>query len=137
MNFRSPGRRPTTRVIICRSIVSSRTAARTTQALSNVLDNALKYTAAGGSVWIKLTIEDKDAVVRIEDNGSGIAAATLPHIFDLFTREERAERAVPQGLGIGLALVKAIVDAHHGSVEARSAGEDRGSEFVIRLPLGR
>lgn len=110
---------------------------RLQQVFVNLISNASKYTPARGRIWVKGTIEDTDAVIRVEDNGIGIPTEVLPKIFELFAQEERARRQAPSGLGIGLALVKGLVDLHGGQVLATSNGRDRGSEFTVRLPLAR
>lgn len=109
--------------------------ARLLQVLNNLVSNAIKYTPAGGRVWCKATQEDDEAVLRVEDNGMGIDPAVLPRIFDLFTRDPRAEQMEPGGMGIGLAVVHQVVRLHGGNVQARSAGRGHGSEFVVRLPV--
>lgn len=103
------------------------------QMLLNLLNNAVKYTPPGGHINLSVTVEAAMGVLRVEDDGLGISAAVLPHIFELFTREGRAAE-VP-GLGVGLAVVKNLASLHGGSVEARSAGAGRGSIFRLRLPL--
>ncbi|HYD77001.1 PAS domain-containing sensor histidine kinase [Ramlibacter sp.] len=108
--------------------------ARLLQVLNNLVSNAIKYTPAGGRVWCKATQEDDDVVLRIEDNGMGIDPAVLPRIFDLFTRDPRAEQMEPGGMGIGLSVVHQVVRLHGGIVQARSAGHGHGSEFMVRLP---
>jgi signal transduction histidine kinase len=100
--------------------------------LLNLLGNAVKYTAAGGWIGVTATIEDAMAVVRVEDDGIGISAHMLPHIFDLFTREGRSPDV--EGKGVGLAVVKQLVAAHGGVIDARSAGFDLGSTFSLRIP---
>lgn len=105
------------------------------QIVVNLLNNAIKYTPAGGHVWVKVTVETEQAVIRVEDDGQGIAAEMLPRIFELFTQESGVGAAASGGLGIGLALVKSLVEQHHGVVEVRSDGRNRGSEFTVRLPL--
>jgi PAS domain S-box-containing protein len=100
----------------------------------NLLSNAIKYTNAGGSVWVKATQEGAEVLFRVEDNGIGIAPEVLPRIFDLFTQEHQAEDLVPGGLGIGLTMVKELVELHGGNVQARSPGPGKGSEFTVRLP---
>ncbi|MBA3598893.1 MAG: PAS domain-containing sensor histidine kinase [Methylibium sp.] len=105
------------------------------QIIVNLLNNAIKYTPSGGHIWVKCTVEATRAVIRVEDNGNGIAADMLPRIFDLFTQESSAGSAASGGLGIGLALVKSLVALHHGIVEVRSEGPGKGSEFTVRLPL--
>ena len=108
---------------------------RLTQAIANVLGNAAKYTDTGGSIVLQVCARARDVEIRVRDTGIGIPAEVLPKIFDLFTQlDQRMER--PQsGLGIGLALVRRLVEMHGGSVSAHSEGPGRGSEFVICLPL--
>lgn len=100
----------------------------------NLLSNAIKYSNAGGTVWVKATQEGSQVLFRVEDTGIGIAPEALPRIFDLFTRERQAADLVPGGLGIGLTIVKELVELHGGTVQARSAGAGKGSEFTVRLP---
>lgn len=103
------------------------------QVVFNLIHNAIKYTQAGGRIWVKLTVEDNYAVIRVEDNGTGIDGVLLPKIFDLFT--QASVSASEGGLGVGLALVKDLVQAHGGGVEVRSEGLGQGAEFTVRLPL--
>ena len=107
---------------------------RLVQVLSNLLNNAAKYTAQGGS--IDLSVEADEATVRIsvKDNGIGIEPALLPHLFDLFTQGKRTSDRRQGGLGLGLALVKSLLLMHRGEVEARSNGPGMGSTFIITLP---
>ncbi len=114
-------------------IVVRADAARLQQVFGNLLDNAIKYTPEGGRVWVKLTIEDPEAVVHVQDNGIGIPPDMLDQIFDLFTQVDTD--VARHGLGIGLALVRDLLELHGGSVQARSDGEGKGSEFTVRLPL--
>ncbi|MBA4329159.1 MAG: hypothetical protein C0428_13100 [Polaromonas sp.] len=100
----------------------------------NLLGNAIKYTPEGGTIWVKVVQEGTEIVFRVEDTGIGIAPDILPRIFELFTQERSASDRVPGGLGVGLAMVREIAELHGGSVQARSAGEGRGSEFTVRLP---
>jgi PAS domain S-box-containing protein len=109
--------------------------ARLEQVIVNLLDNAAKYTEPGGRIWLSLSIERDVAVLRVRDTGIGIAAAVLPGIFDLFTQADRSLDRAGGGLGIGLSLVRALTEQHHGSVEALSPGIGEGSELVVRLPL--
>jgi signal transduction histidine kinase len=107
---------------------------RLVQALSNILNNAAKYTPSGGRIALTAGQEGNDVVIRVRDSGIGIPAAMLPSIFDLFTQVNRSLDRSEGGLGIGLTLVRKIMDMHGGSVHALSAGSDLGSEFVLRLP---
>jgi signal transduction histidine kinase len=108
---------------------------RLEQVFVNLLANASKYTDAGGelAVWMH-TRGDGQAVVRIRDSGIGIAPDALPRIFDLFRQTDEADDRSRSGLGIGLALVRNLVESHGGSVIAASAGLGKGSEFTVRLP---
>ena len=108
---------------------------RLAQVLSNLLNNAAKYTERGG--WVRLGVErqDGDAVVSVRDNGMGIPADMLPRVFDMFTQVDRSLERSQGGLGIGLSLVRRLVEMHGGSVEARSDGHGLGSEFIVRIPV--
>ena len=108
---------------------------RLTQVIANLLDNAGKYTDAGGEVRLFIDRDGAEIVVRVADDGMGIAPALLVRVFDLFVQGSNTRRRAGGGLGIGLTLVKKIVALHGGSVSAASAGEGRGSEFVMRLPV--
>ena len=108
---------------------------RLLQVLSNLLTNAAKYTPEGGHIWLSAAREDDAAVIRVRDDGAGIAKEMLPQVFDLFTQGGGAGNASAEGLGIGLDLVRRLVELHSGTVEATSDGPGRGSEFVVRLPL--
>ena len=110
-------------------------ARRLLQVFLNLIGNALKYTPAGGTVYIKSVEEVHEAVVRVEDTGIGIAPDILPHIFEFFTQAPDAKKLAPGGLGVGLGLVREIVTLHQGTVAARSPGLGKGSEFSVRLPL--
>jgi signal transduction histidine kinase len=107
---------------------------RLTQVFMNLIENAGKYTEYGGTIWVKVTTEGDEAVVRVQDNGVGISPDIMPHIFDLFTQAEMTSRT-RSGLGIGLSVVKDAVALHGGSVQATSNGLGKGSEFTVRLPL--
>ena len=109
--------------------------ARLSQVFVNLLTNAGKYTPRGGRILVKGTVEPGQAVVRIEDNGVGIPTDMLPRIFEAFVQVDGKNEASRTGLGIGLAVVKQIVDLHGGQVQVRSDGPGRGSEFTVRLPL--
>jgi two-component system CheB/CheR fusion protein len=106
---------------------------RLQQVFVNLLSNAVQYSSDGGPIGIEATTETRSAVVRIEDEGDGIAPDMLDHIFELFTQARPAGRE--GGLGIGLSLVKELVVLHGGTVQANSDGLGKGSEFVVRLPL--
>jgi len=107
---------------------------RIEQVLVNLIINAAKYTRVGGAIEINLAREGKRAVVRIRDNGIGIARDDLRRVFDLFTQVEQSLERSQGGLGLGLKLVKELVELHGGSVEATSEGIGKGSEFIVRLP---
>jgi signal transduction histidine kinase/ActR/RegA family two-component response regulator len=107
---------------------------RLVQVISNILNNAAKYTSPGGRLTLSVNVEDERVHVAVRDNGVGIAPDILPYIFDLFTQAERTPDRSQGGLGIGLALVKSLVALHGGSVHAASDGLGQGSEFRICLP---
>jgi signal transduction histidine kinase/DNA-binding response OmpR family regulator len=108
---------------------------RLTQVISNLLTNAAKYTNNGGRVRVCARAEDGQAVLEVEDNGIGISPEMLPRLFDRFTQERQALDRSRGGLGLGLAIVREIVQLHGGLAAARSDGEGRGSTFEVRLPL--
>lgn len=109
--------------------------ARLIQVLSNLINNAAKFTPAGGHLEVDLRCEAGAAVLAVRDDGIGIAPDMLDRVFDMFAQVQRSHDHVGGGLGIGLTLVRQLVERHGGSVEARSAGAGQGSEFVVRLPL--
>jgi len=108
---------------------------RLEQVLANLLENALKYTAAGGLIALRVCAEDGHAIVSVRDTGRGIEPEMIPRIFDVFTQGPQSLDRAQGGLGIGLTLVKRLVELHGGEVEAKSEGAGRGSEFIVRLPL--
>ena len=110
---------------------------RLAQIIGNLLHNAAKYTPEGGHIALIARPDRDKVVIRVTDTGSGIAAETLPHIFDLFAQEERSLSRSQGGLGIGLTVVRAMVDRHGGTVTAKSAGIGAGSEFTVILPRVR
>jgi CheY-like chemotaxis protein len=107
---------------------------RLTQVVSNLINNAAKYTEAGGLITVSLAREGSWLVIRVADNGVGMSPKILPHVFNLFLQAERSLDRSLGGLGIGLSVVKQLTELHGGTVEAHSKGERRGSEFVVRLP---
>jgi two-component system CheB/CheR fusion protein len=109
--------------------------ARLQQIQANLLTNAAKYTARGGHVRIAVEREKEEAVVRVRDDGAGIARDMLETVFDLFVQAGRTLDRAQGGIGVGLTLVRSLVSMHGGTVVAASEGEGRGSEFVVRLPL--
>jgi PAS domain S-box-containing protein len=107
---------------------------RLSQVLDNLIHNAVKFSSKGGTVTVSVTAEGDEAVARIRDSGIGIDAAMLPYLFEVFTQADRSLARSKGGLGLGLALVKGLVELHGGAVEARSEGPGQGSEFTVRLP---
>jgi PAS domain S-box-containing protein len=109
-------------------------ASRLEQILTNLLNNAVKYTDAGGRIWLTGEPEGENVLLRVRDSGIGIEPVLLPGIFDLFFRADRRLDRSAAGVGVGLTLVKKLVELHGGTVEALSPGRGKGSEFVVRLP---
>ena len=118
-----------------RPLVVDADPARLAQVFSNLLNNSAKYTEPGGRIWIEAEQREGDAVICVRDNGVGIACGALAYVFDMFRQAERSLERAQGGLGIGLTLVRRLVELHGGSVEARSDGPGKGSEFVVRLRL--
>jgi signal transduction histidine kinase len=117
---------------------------RLEQALGNLLNNASKFTGQDGHIWVTMELtpgpgeeEPGWGLVHVRDDGKGIEAELLPHVFDLFIQADQSLGRTQGGLGIGLTIMQRIVDAHGGQVEARSPGKGQGSEFVMRLPRSR
>ncbi len=108
---------------------------RLVQVFSNLLNNASKYTQPGGEIWLTTERVGDNVVVSVKDSGAGIPPDKLATVFDLFTQLDRPPEQSRSGLGIGLTLVKRLVEMHEGSVAAYSDGPGRGSEFVVRLPV--
>ena len=108
---------------------------RLEQILLNLLTNAVKYTDIGGRIGLTAERDRDEVVVRVQDTGIGIAPDMLPRIFDLFVQGERRPDQTQGGMGIGLSLVKTLVEKHGGSITAHSEGPGMGSEFVVRLPV--
>jgi signal transduction histidine kinase/CheY-like chemotaxis protein len=109
-------------------------AVRLTQVVANLLTNAAKYTNAGGQIWVQVRKEPKRAIVSVRDNGIGIAPDQLASVFEMFTQVDRSSRLAQGGLGIGLTLVRSLVQLHGGQVRAHSRGAGTGSEFIVELP---
>jgi len=109
---------------------------RLEQIVSNLLNNAAKYTNPGGRIWLAAQRESDHVVISVRDSGIGILPKMLPLIFEMFTQIEHSTSRTQGGLGIGLTLVRSLVEMHGGTVEARSEGPGKGSEFIVRLPLG-
>ena len=109
-------------------------ATRLEQIVSNLLDNAVKFTPAGGRVEVTVEADGRDAVLTVRDTGVGISKDLLPLVFDLFVQANQPVERLPGGLGLGLTIVKRLVELHGGTVLAASDGPNRGSEFVVRLP---
>lgn len=107
---------------------------RLAQVVSNLLNNACKFTDRNGRIWIDLTQEGAEAVIRVRDTGIGLADNELVRIFEMFSQVDRSLERTRDGLGLGLSLVKSLVELHGGSVEATSDGLGRGSQFIVKLP---
>jgi CheY-like chemotaxis protein/two-component sensor histidine kinase len=110
---------------------------RLEQVLSNLLSNAVKFTPRGGTVTLTAAREGDRAVIRVRDNGTGIDPALLPRIFDLFVQGDTSLARAKSGLGIGLALVRKLIQLHGGEVTVTSAGGGQGAEFVVSLPMSK
>ena len=108
---------------------------RLAQVFMNLLNNAAKYTESGGRIEVEAAVQDSDVMVSVRDNGIGISAEVLPNVFELFVQGDRSLERAQGGLGIGLTLVKRLVEMHGGSVQAKSEGIGHGAEFTVRLPL--
>ena len=108
---------------------------RLAQAFMNLLNNSAKYSNRGGHIWLKTEVSGNDVVISVKDTGIGIEADQLPHIFEMFRQVHSSLMKSQGGLGIGLTLVKRLIELHGGTITALSAGDGLGSEFVIRLPL--
>ena len=110
---------------------------RLTQLLANLLNNAARYTPPGGRIWVRARSEDGHALLSVRDTGRGIEPQIIERIFDMFVQGRSALERVGGGLGIGLALARRIAELHGGTLEAKSEGANRGSEFVLRVPLSQ
>lgn len=116
-------------------VVISGDAVRLEQIFSNLLTNALKYTPSGGRIDVRISAEDAHGVVRVRDTGIGMEPSLLPTVFDLFTQADESLSRSQGGLGLGLPLVRSLVEQHGGTVQAHSGGLGAGSEFIVRIPL--
>jgi len=125
----------TVRLPLPQSLLVRADVTRLCQIVSNLLNNAAKYTPDGGRIEVAARRQDDHAVVTVKDSGVGIPPPMLPRVFDLFAQVDRHSDRSQGGLGIGLALVKRLVEMHGGSVQAHSGGQGHGSRFVVRLPL--
>jgi two-component system CheB/CheR fusion protein len=123
--------------ILSAPIVVNADAGRLEQVFINLLTNAAKYTPEGGNIELRATMEQTEALVHVLDDGMGIPKDMQPHIFDLFTQVTENLGRADGGLGIGLSLVRNLVELHGGSVQVRSEGSGKGSEFIVRLPLAQ
>ena len=117
------------------SVVVEADLTRLAQVFLNLLNNAAKYSEQGGHIWLTAERQGSDVVVSVKDKGIGIAADQLPQIFEMFSQVNRSLEKAQGGLGIGLSLVKRLVEMHGGRIEAKSDGPGQGSEFIVRLPV--
>jgi signal transduction histidine kinase len=108
---------------------------RLVQVVSNLLSNAIRYTPDGGTVAVRLEVHDASVAIKVIDNGIGLPADLMPHLFDLYVQAERSSDRKSGGLGLGLALVKSLVEAHDGIVTAESEGAGLGSTFAVRFAM--
>ncbi len=122
-------------VMPAQSVVMDADTTRLGQLFSNLLNNSAKYSEPGGQIQLSVELHGDNVVVSIKDTGVGIPPEMLPKVFEMFTQVDRSLEKSQGGLGIGLCLVKRLVEMHGGSVEARSEGHGHGSEFVVRLPV--
>ena len=130
------GRQHTLLVEVPRGLRTQADAGRLAQVFANLLTNAAKYTEPKGTIAVSAAVDGSDVVIRITDNGNGITPDMLPRVFDLFVQERQDIERPQGGLGIGLAIVRSLVEAHGGGVTAFSEGRGKGSTFTVRLPAG-
>jgi two-component system, chemotaxis family, CheB/CheR fusion protein len=109
---------------------------RLQQVITNLLTNAIKFTPVAGQIRLRLQVIEGHARIQVEDTGTGIEPAFLPHIFERFSQADRSTTRTTGGLGLGLSIARSIVEAHHGTIRAQSAGRGKGSTFTISLPTG-
>ncbi|MEP7058813.1 MAG: PAS domain-containing protein [Caldimonas sp.] len=129
------GHELTIRLPAPRTLMVDADVTRLTQIIANLLNNAAKYTPQGGRIEVGAERDDGFAVIGVQDSGLGIPPEMLPRVFDMFAQVDRSLERAQGGLGIGLALVKTLVELHGGSVQVQSAGRGQGSSFKVRLPL--
>jgi PAS domain S-box-containing protein len=110
---------------------------RLAQAITNLLNNSAKYTQRGGRIELIAERDGDQAVITVRDNGDGVAPEMLPRLFEMFVQVNASAEPAQRGLGVGLTLVKRIIELHGGTIEARSEGAGRGSEFIVRLPVAK
>jgi CheY-like chemotaxis protein/nitrogen-specific signal transduction histidine kinase len=108
---------------------------RLNQVLVNLLNNAAKYTPKGGQIWVSAAVQGNRAIISVKDSGAGMPGDQLPRVFEKFYQGDRSLERSESGLGLGLTLTRRLVDLHGGTVEARSDGLGKGSEFVVSLPI--
>ena len=112
-------------------------AGRIHQVVTNLLNNAIKFTPRGGRASVLVNVDGTHFLIKVQDTGCGIGPELQPRIFDMFTQADGTDSSRGRGLGIGLAVVKELVSLHGGTIEVKSEGRGRGSEFIARLPLLR
>jgi PAS domain S-box-containing protein len=135
-SLRESGRADRHRVTFrAESVIVSADSTRLAQIITNMLDNAVKFTPGGGSVDVDVTREGQEGVVRVSDTGIGIDPEMLPRVFELFAQAQQPMDRPVGGLGIGLALSRRLVEMHDGTIAAASAGQGRGAQFTVRLPV--
>jgi signal transduction histidine kinase len=110
-------------------------AARIRHVAVNLIANAIKFNREGGNVWVAASEEGGEAVCRVADDGLGIFPPVLPRLFELFSQANEGEEKAEGGMGVGLVLVRELVELHGGTVQAKSAGLGKGAEFSFRLPI--
>jgi signal transduction histidine kinase len=108
---------------------------RLQQVVVNLVTNSSKFSPCGSRIWIKANMDADEVVLRVEDHGKGIPADLLPRIFELFSQSGAGGESAGDGLGLGLSVVKNIVELHGGTVQAKSEGDDKGAEIIVRLPV--
>ncbi len=129
------GKHELTLDVPCGELILNGDLTRLSQILANLLNNASKYTDPGGKIALRTEANGGEVEIRVKDNGVGIPAEMIPHVFEMFAQIDRHLDRSKGGLGIGLRLVKSLVELHGGSIQAASGGAGQGSEFIIRLPL--